>query len=193
MSDSELSSDVYENDHNESEDHDSDSEGQENWDEIPAEELAIDVPTATPLPEPSRRKSRLQKVNALVMWLSYFLLFWQTSCKLSENGLVWLLQFLFQFMKVLGVTVSNEFLSEVIAIMPSSLYLPRRFVNLDRDYFTKYVVCPKCTKLYSYDSCLEATENNRTVAKRCSNTFTSRRQKKTCNAQLVGWFKRNNN
>ena len=186
VSASELSSDMDGNDLDESGNNseDSDSDGLENWDGIDTEDFNRDIPAATPLPEPDRRKSRLQQVNALVFWLVYFLLIWQTSCKLSDNGLVWLLQFLFKFLKVLGISVSNEFLAELIVIMPSSMYLLRQFINLDRDYFTKYVVCPKCTKLYAYDACL-TVENNRTVAKRCSNTFMSRGQKKTCNAQLV--------
>lgn len=186
VSDSDLSSDVDGNDVNESGngDSDSDSDGMENWDGIPPEELVRDIPAATPLAEPESKKSRLQQVNALVFWLVYFLLIWQASCKLSDNGLVWLLQFLFKFLKVLGVTISNDFLADLIAVLPSSLYLLRQFINVDRDYFTKYVVCPKCTKLYGYDSCLKV-ENNRTVAKRCSNTFMSRGRRKTCNAQLV--------
>ena len=82
------------------------------------------------------------------------------------------------------MSISNDFLAELINLLPTSLYLLRQFINFDRDSFTKYVVCPKCTKIYGYDSCLKV-ENNRTVAKRCSNTFMSRGQKKTCNAQLV--------
>ena len=76
-------------------------------------------------------------------------------------------------------------LLELIVILPSCLYLLRQFINLDRDYFTKYIVCPKCTKLYAYDACLKVDQNNRTVAKTCSNTFMSRGKKKICNAQLV--------
>ena len=127
---------------------DTDSEGAEHWGEIHSEEFSRDIPSATPLPEPEKKRSRLQKINALVFWLVYFLLIWQSSCKLSDNGLVWLLQFLIKFLRVLGITISNEFLAELISIFPSSLYLLRQFLNIDRDYFTKYVVCPKCTKLY---------------------------------------------
>jgi len=66
--------------------------------------------------------------------------------KLSDNGLVWLLQFLFKFLKVLGISVSNEFLAELIVIMPSSMYLLRQFINLDRDYFTKICCLSKMHK-----------------------------------------------
>ena len=113
VSDSELSSDMDGNDLDESGNNSEDSDGLENWDGIDTEDFNRDIP---PLPEPNRRKSRLQQVNALVFWLVYFLLIWQTSCKLSDNGLVWLLQFLFKFLKVLGISVSNEFLAELIVI-----------------------------------------------------------------------------
>ena len=78
----------------------------------------------------------------------------------------------------------NGFLMELISLLPSSLYLVQQFINLDRDSFTKFVVCPKCTKLYSYDSCLMSA-NNRIVAKTCCNTFMSRGHRKRCNATLV--------
>lgn len=149
-------SDAYETSDHEIEDHqetsqdnsDTDSDGAEHWEEINSEEFSRDIPSATPLPEPEKKRSRLQKINALVFWLVYFLLVWQSSCKLSDNGLVWLLLFLFKFFKVLGITISNELFADLILILPSSLYLLRQFINIDRDYFTKYVVCPKCTKLY---------------------------------------------
>ena len=56
--------------------------------------------------------------------------------------------------------------------------------TMDRDDFNKFVVCPKCTKLYKYDSCLEIV-NNRQVPKRCSNTYYCRRKKMVCNNSMV--------
>ena len=87
ISDSELSEDANtsEDETNTSDQSDSDAE---HWDDLPMEEFTKDIPAATPLPEPLRRKSRVQQVNSLVFWLVYFLLVWQASCKISENGLV---------------------------------------------------------------------------------------------------------
>ena len=82
------------------------------------------------------------------------------------------------------MSVSNDFLAELITLFPSSIYLLRQFINVDRDSFTKYVVCLKCTRLYHYDSCL-TLDNNRTVAKRCSNLVTVSGKRQPCNAQLV--------
>jgi len=141
-------------------------------------------PETPPLPESQQRQTSLQKVNSLVFWFVYFLLIWQATCHLSDNGLAWLLRFLVSWLKVFGVEISNEFFEKLLLSFPGSLCLVRQFLNLDRDNFNKFVVCPKCTKLYKYDSCLEI-ENNQQVAKKCSNTYYSRGRKKTCNATML--------
>ena len=38
-------------------------------------------------------------------------------------------------------------------MLPSSLYLLRKFVNLERDNFVKFAVCPKCVSLYQLENC----------------------------------------
>ena len=73
-----------------------------------------------------------------VKWLVYFILMRQSLCKLSDNGLDWLLQFLFQFIKVLSDLSGCQYLQELLCLVPSSLYLLRTFVSFDRDTFTKY-------------------------------------------------------
>ena len=122
-------------------------------------------------------------MNSLVFWFVYFLLIWQATCHLSDNGLIWLLKFLVSWLKVLGLEISSEVFENLLLSFPGSLYLVRPFLNLDRDDFNKFIVCPKCTKLYKYDSCLEMA-NNRQVAKRCANTYYSRRRKMVCNASM---------
>ena len=72
-----MSSDADESDEDKSGNVDSnsdDSDGLENWDGVSTDEMLRDISAATPLPEPEKRKSKLQKVNALVFWLVYFLL-----------------------------------------------------------------------------------------------------------------------
>lgn len=149
------------------------------------EELLQDIGTADePLPEPRRISTVLQSVNSLVCWLVYFLLFWQATCKISDNGLEWLLHFLFQFLHTLGVTCNNEYLTEMALIFPSSLYLLRQYVKLDRDSFTKYAVCPKCTKLYHLDECTVQI-GTRIEAKTCTNKPFKKGKIKECGAVLA--------
>jgi len=82
-----------------------------------------DLESTPPLPEPAQKKKKYHLVQSLMHWMLYFLLIWQSITHLSDNGLTWLLQFLFQFLKVLNVQVSNELLTEMITIFPCSLYI----------------------------------------------------------------------
>ena len=126
----------------------SESESEEVWSGVLPEVLSRDTESARPLPKCQQRQTSLQKVNSLVFWFVYFLLIWQATCHLSDNGLAWLLRFLVSSLKVFGVEIPNEFFEKLLLSFPGSLYLVRQFLNLDRDNFNKFVVCPKCTKLY---------------------------------------------
>lgn len=136
-------------------DESSDQEEPEFWEDVLMEDLLCDVESRVPCPEPSRKQTRTQKLTALVQWLVYFILMWQSLCKLSDNGLEWLLQFLFQFFKVLSDLSGCEYLEELVTILPSSLYLLHKFASFDRDNFGKYAVCSKCSKLYGMKDCTE--------------------------------------
>jgi hypothetical protein len=140
------------------------------WNDVPEDLFQKDIFSAQALPDPTPKKGKLQVVNSLVQWLLYFLLIWQSICHISDNGLAWLLQFLLQFLKVIHVHAPTDMLNELIIIFPTSLYMVRQLLAVDRDDFTKYVVCPKCTKCYEYTECVYVV-NGRHVIKRCTNTF----------------------
>ena len=113
-------------DRDEGNDHTSEEEQEpEVWEDVSMEDLLCDIESRELCPEPTPKQTRTQKLTALVQWLVYFLLMWQSLCKLSDNGLEWLLQFLFQFFKVLSDLSGCEYLGELVTIIPSSLYLHR--------------------------------------------------------------------
>ena len=132
----------------------SDDEDPEVWYED-VDDLFEDVTNDEPLPEPIRHQSSTQTLTILIKWLIYFLLFWQATCKISDNGLEWLLPFMFQFLHVMRINCSSEYLSQLALMCPSSLYLLRKFVNLKRDNFVKFAVCPKCASLFWRSDCLK--------------------------------------
>lgn len=103
----------------------SESESEEVWSGVLPKMLSRDIENTPPLPKAQRQKIALQKVNSLVFWLLYFLLLWQATCHLSDNGLVWLLKFLISWLKVLGVEISSEVFEKVLLIFLGSLYLVR--------------------------------------------------------------------
>ena len=159
------------------------SDLEEIWD-MPPNLLDEDIAGVPPLPEPAPKHRKFHLVRSLLQWTLYLLLIWQSFTHLSDNGLIWLLRFLLQFLKALNLHISDEFLTEIIAAFPVSLYMVRQLLKIDRDNFTKYVVCPKCTKCYLYDECLEIVDGQK-VARTCSHTYYKRKRRHRCNSQLV--------
>ena len=130
----------------------SDEEDPEDW-HGEVDGLLQDVASDEPLPEPSQHQSSIQALTTLLQWFIYILLFWQVTSKISDNGLEWFLLFMFQFLHVVGITCNSDYLCEMALMLPSSLNLLRKFVNLERDNFVKFAVCPKCSALYQLESC----------------------------------------
>ena len=130
------------------------------------EGLLCDPESNEACPEPNPKQTRIQKLSALVQWLVYFILMWQSLCRLSDNGLEWLLQFLFQFLKVLSDLFSCKYLAELLAIIPSSPYLLRKLACFDSDNFIKYAVCSKCSKLYDMNDCTETDHRGKRAVKK---------------------------
>ena len=125
-----------------------------------------------------------QKPSTLIFWFVYFLLIWQTTCHIGDNGMAWLLKFLTTWLKFIGIEISSDIMSKIATLFPGSIYLMRQFIDFDRDAFNKFVVCPKCTKMYNYDYCLTLVDN-RQVAKTCSHFSYSRGKRKVCSSPLV--------
>ena len=148
-----------------------------------ADELLVDMNNAlkTPL-EPSTPGTAMSRYKVIVTWMLYFLLVWQTACHLSDNGLEWLLQFLSKFLHLIGI--QSSYVAGIASIFPGTLYLMRQFLELDRDVFLRYVVCPKCTKLYKPEQCTTII-NGSQVPLRCTHMVRHRRQMKECGHQLV--------
>lgn len=95
-----------------------------------------------------------------------------------------MLRFLLQFFKIIHVHAPTDILVELIVIFPTSLYMLRKCLALDRNNFTKYVVCPKCTKRYEYNQCVTEV-NGHHVIKRRNNMFYSRGKVNLRNGPLV--------
>ena len=151
------------------------------WDELP-DAVQEELDSDTPLPEPSQEASSVQKLTSLLQWFVLFTLLWQANNKISDNGLEWLLRFLFQFLHAVGVTCNCQLLIQFSSMFPTSLFLLRKLVGLDRDCFTKYVVCPTCCALYAPDDCTVRV-GGRIVEKTCSHK--QFRNSKECGERLA--------
>lgn len=104
--------------------------------------------------------------------------------KISDNGVEWLLRFLFQFLHSVGITCDNEYLTKLALMFPSSFYLAHQLITFNRDNFTKFVVCPKCCTLYSLDSCTVHV-GNQLVPRMCSVKAFTKGRSKECGTDLA--------
>ena len=138
-------------------------------------------PPSIPVTEQQSEKTI---AHSLVFWLVYFLLVWQMSIHISDNGMAWLLRFMQNWLKLLGLEISHAVLTDIVVAFPGTLYMFRQFLNVDRDDFNKFVVCPRCCKIYDLNDCVKRI-NNREIAKVCSGVRQHRRKTIPCGASLV--------
>lgn len=107
---------------------------------------------------------------------------WQVIHGLSERVIHGLLCILSAFFK--EIAKSYPALLNVSINFPSSLYLFRKWTGSNRDNFSKFTMCPKCSKLYTYD---EINGPSRII--KCTNSWLiqslPRRVLEKCNAKLV--------
>ena len=174
------------NDDNPSDDSDdNDDHGKpSHWDGVSLEEMMGDV-ASDPLPPPGHSLTEVQKVKSVIQWLCFFLIYWQLACHISDNGLEWLLRFFYQFLSIINCNIGSPFLHELLAIFPTSVYLLRKLISLDRDNFTKYVVCPRCHKLYNMNECTKTNGRGEIVSVQCSNRTLAKNGTVLCGSKLV--------
>lgn len=94
----------------------------------------------------------------------------------SDTAVEGLLAFLGRFLQTLNYGLGSEFLGNLILFFPTTIYMLHRISNLKRDEFEKFVVCPKCAKLYHLDECIERKHGTilpKKVFKRCFSSRTS--------------------
>ena len=76
---------------------------------------------------------------------------WQMKFTVSDNcinSLLYIVKYLLTMMQfVFGMT---EFCN-MVEVFPETMHKARHFLDFQKDEFVKFVVCPKCHKLYTYD------------------------------------------
>ena len=143
----------------------------------------------TALPNPSATASTNKHAKIILTWLVYFVLIWQFKNYISDNAIEQLLKFAKDFLSCIAGALKPHMNVELILMLasniPRTLYSARKLLNIDRNSFERYVVCPKCTKLYDIDNTLH-NDGQGISAKVCNNIKYSRAKRpKSCGAKLV--------
>ena len=118
-----------------------------------------------------------------------FLAFFQLCFRISDKALVYLLSFLCALFKYLCSHVRDApFLVAFAKTFPTTLYSLRTFLKLESVY-VKYVVCPKCHKLYKESQCWKKGLHGVATSLRCNHiqypNHPQRVHRRKCGAELM--------
>lgn len=105
---------------------------------------------------PLKDNSSNGKLVNLITWMFYFIYLWKCVNVISDNALNTLLYFLYSIFQLMSL--QDQLLAAALHVIPTSVYMLRRFLLVDRDNFERFIVCPKCTKVYKRAECF--TEGN---------------------------------
>ncbi|XP_057311059.1 uncharacterized protein LOC130648935 [Hydractinia symbiolongicarpus] len=92
----------------------------------------------------------------------------QVHIFLSDNTLESILGFSKLICLLLNKMFGLHILDEILERFPNSLYMARQYLALNRDSFTKFVVCTSCQSLYSYNQCWKKEITGRKTSSKCS-------------------------
>ena len=127
----------------------------------------------------------LQILTKLTM---LFLLLWGYHYGVSGNAMNHLIKYLHYVISCLQ-PYAPFVIANLVASFPTSLPMLQKQLNLHKDHFTKFVVCPTCHKLYNFDDCIFKHSNGQWIARKCSHVQFPRHpqlsQRKECGESLL--------
>ena len=108
--------------------------------------------------------SEITMQKSIIRSIAIVLVFFWTNFNISDRAMEFLLQFLSRILYVFSLT--HHWMANLFHLFPGSVYLLRKEMNLLNDSFVKYVVCPKCDSLYSFEDCFHNV-GSRNVSNTC--------------------------
>ena len=134
------------------------------WNKEEEEKILNDLELSDPVTlSDSQIDSALVQSHALSRWVLLFLMFIDTTYKLSNTVISVPLRFFRVFLTVLGQF--SIVASGIAQSLPSSLYMANKRGNELK--FRNYVVCRKCHNIYYMAQCLEGHGSTQ-ISKHCS-------------------------
>jgi len=116
------------------------------------------------------------------------LIVWQLTFSVSNAAATALVSIFKKFMLLLCDALRCESLRKALACVPNTYKSLLKFVGLECDNTTLFVVCPKCSCVYNYNQCIQ-TRVGRTIAKKCwyvaFPNHVRRDQREPCNPPLL--------
>ena len=98
-----------------------------------------------------------QKDQVVVWWLVMFVGLFQALHSITDRATTWLIRFLSALLKCLATLSQCDRIQRIYSLFPTSFYRFKQYLTnrCGSSDITKYVVCPKCETLYTFDECFE--------------------------------------
>ena len=96
----------------------------------------------------------------------HLLFAWQMTFVVSDNCIEVLLKIVGYLLSMLQLALQSNSMANIVEMYPNTLHRARKLVGFDKDNFSKFVVCPKCTKLHTYEQAY-AIVNGRKESRLC--------------------------
>lgn len=155
-------------------------------------ELEVDeVEVATNVQEQTRNDN--VHINSILKAVSFILLFFQLKFGVPDRAIIFLVSFLKGLIRsFISMIPSSEILQQLYECFPQSLQSLRQRFSANNSSLTEFVICPKCSTLYTRDECVVRVGNS-TVSKTCSfiefPNHSQRHRRSPCGALLMKQIK----
>ncbi|XP_070564970.1 uncharacterized protein [Ptychodera flava] len=106
--------------------------------------------------------------SSLMTAMFLFILLWQKIYNVSDRGIQRLVTFLKLLLATIAMVFKVDSLVNFSKNLPSTLYTIRKFLRLNRDDFTQYVVCVTCHSIYHFENCYKTLSTGKKVSLKCS-------------------------
>lgn len=118
----------------------------------------------------------------------HLLFAWQMTFSASDNSVDRLLNIIRYFLTMLQFVFGFDGFCQIIDLFPGTLFKARRFLRLDKDEFVKFVACPSCHKLFTFNDAV-ITTNGKRHSKMCDYVrfpnHPQRRMRTACGTSLM--------
>ncbi|XP_077050070.1 uncharacterized protein LOC143696996 [Siphateles boraxobius] len=106
--------------------------------------------------------------HLMLKLLAFMLLAWQAVFKISDRAIFALLQCIRQLIWLMGHILCVNTLCGLAGKIPKTLYSLRKWTNICRDSFSKFVVCPKCMVTYTIEESYTTSRSGAKIIHTCS-------------------------
>lgn len=99
--------------------------------------------------------------------MAMILLIWQSVFRISDSAISALLLCLKMYLHVMGNVLQIPFVLAFADALPKTLYSLRKYLGIQRDSFTEFVVCPKCMSVYTLEESIHTEQNGTKLSNKC--------------------------